>query len=116
MRLDPSALLSLAAASLTAGADRPFIAKTPQEVLFATLHAAMLLLEFSFCGLGEEGGIQTKSDLASPKPLPNEWNSNSESFALRYRHGKSALTFLLKGIKLGKKLGVYALTMEVLTD
>jgi len=62
---------------------------------------------FKIVGLGEsnENSIQNKE-------LPMEWNQSEDSWAFRYRHFKSSMTFLVKGLKLSNKLIVYGICLE----
>ena len=46
--------------------------------------------------------------------LPESWNEHSpNSFAFRYRHDQSSLVYLLKAVKLSKRLVIHGIALEV---
>lgn len=49
----------------------------------------------------------------SIRRLPADWNASGDMFSFRYKHSQSSLTFLLKGVKIGKnKLVVHGMGIE----
>jgi len=76
------------------------------DALFLLLHAMMESSGFKLVGLGES------DNLIENKQIPPEWNLSQDSWAFRYRHFKSSMTFLLKALRLGSQLLVHALSVE----
>lgn len=104
--LDPSAILSNISALLPAEKTL----KAPQDGLAVLLHSAMTILGFRLVGLDDAA-----SDVQYDKnTLPSEWSKSSpDSFAFRYRHDQSSLVFLLKLVKLSKRLVIHGIALEV---
>jgi hypothetical protein len=80
--------------------------KSKFDALFLYLHALMQTYGFKVVGLGEDGNMIENKD------LPDQWNLSDDSWAFRYKHFKSSMTFLLKGLKLSGKLIVYGIALE----
>lgn len=57
---------------------------------------------------GQEG------DQIPATPLPQDWNAAGDMFSFRYKHPQSAFIFLLKGVKVGDKLIVHGMAIEVM--
>eukprot|EP01125_Pyxidicula_operculata_P001036 TRINITY_DN1091_c0_g1_i2.p1 TRINITY_DN1091_c0_g1~~TRINITY_DN1091_c0_g1_i2.p1 ORF type:complete len:311 (-),score=54.07 TRINITY_DN1091_c0_g1_i2:53-985(-) len=76
------------------------------DALFILLHAIMEVSGFKVVGLGESG------NQIEEKQLPEEWNNSSDAWSFRYRHYRSGMTFLLKGLRLGDKMIIFALAVE----
>eukprot|EP01124_Arcella_intermedia_P032247 TRINITY_DN7487_c0_g1_i1.p1 TRINITY_DN7487_c0_g1~~TRINITY_DN7487_c0_g1_i1.p1 ORF type:complete len:312 (-),score=40.61 TRINITY_DN7487_c0_g1_i1:62-997(-) len=81
--------------------------KSKFDALFLLLHAFMESAGFRVVGIGE-----APDNLIQDKQLPTDWNASLEAWAFRYRHFRSAMTFLLKGLRLGHTLLVHALALE----
>jgi hypothetical protein len=77
-----------------------------QDLIVVALHAIMSLSGFMLIGLGEsENYIENNQ-------IPPEWNNSQESWSFRYRHPKSTNTYVLKALKLGKKLLVHTMILD----
>ncbi|KAF8309206.1 hypothetical protein DL93DRAFT_1782077, partial [Clavulina sp. PMI_390] len=102
----PSAIISKVKELLPAGQS---ILKTPQDGLAILLHSVMTILGFRLVGIDD-----SSSDVQSEKNvLPEDWSKHSpDSFAFRYRHDQSSLVFLLKLIKLSKRMVIHGIAME----
>lgn len=104
--LDPSAILSTVVAVLPK--DKKTLS-TPQDGIAILLHSVMTILGFRLVGLDD-----SSSDVQHEKNvLPVVWAKNSpDSFAFRYRHDQSSLVFLLKVVKLSKRLVIHGIALE----
>jgi hypothetical protein len=82
----------------------------PQDGIAALLHSAMTILGFRLVGLDDSSpDVQHEQNV-----LPEEWSKNSpDSFAFRYRHDQSSLVFLLKVVKLSKRIVIHGIALEV---
>jgi len=60
------------------------------DALFIIVHVILQDYGFKLVGLGEEGAT------VEEKNLPSEWNRSTDSWAFRYRHSRSSMTFLVK--------------------
>ncbi|CAG8468535.1 12466_t:CDS:10 [Ambispora gerdemannii] len=113
-------------ASTAASASENVILRSGHDALAALFHSIMLAVDFRFVGLGEEGTIEIQeTQNTSIMPFPKEWNAKGpDSYAFRYKHTQSSLTFLVKGMRLSNKFLLHGMgvednktfTMEVLTD
>ncbi|KAJ3006578.1 hypothetical protein HKX48_009579, partial [Thoreauomyces humboldtii] len=88
--------------------------KSPADLTMALFHSAMLRSGFRFLGIGEErhDRVEPADGQETPSPLPTDWNASGDMFSFRYKHSQSSLTFLLKGVKVGKKLVVHGMAIE----
>lgn len=105
--LDPSAILSTIPTVLPTESK---ILSTPQYGVAILLHSVMTILNFRLVGLDDSASdVQYERNV-----LPETWTKNSpDSFAFRYRHDQSSLVFLLKVIKLSKRLVIHGIGLEV---
>ncbi|KAH0542019.1 hypothetical protein FGG08_003568 [Glutinoglossum americanum] len=112
--LSPRSLARIMAASLPGDATAGV--KNEYEAVALLSHACMVAVGFRLVGLGEEdedratvttragGGSDGDSGRGQEGALlPASWNENSSSYAFRYRHDQSAMTYLLKTTRLGSK-------------
>jgi hypothetical protein len=60
------------------------------DALFILVHTILQDFGFKLVGLGEDGPC------VEEKSLPSEWNRSTDSWAFRYRHSRSSMTFLVK--------------------
>ena len=86
--------------------------RNPYDAVALLSHACMLAVGFRLSGLGEEHTIPV-SPTDQPIPsLPPEWNqTENSSYAFRYSHDQSSLTYLLKVSRLGSKALIVGLTL-----
>lgn len=105
--LDPSAILSTIPTLLPSESKN---LSTPQDGIAVLLHSVMTILSFRLVGLDDSA-----SDIQYEKnTLPETWTKNSpDSFSFRYRHDQSSLVFLLKIVKLSKRLVIHGIALEV---
>ncbi|KAF9514158.1 hypothetical protein BS47DRAFT_1372370 [Hydnum rufescens UP504] len=103
--LDPAAILTTIPTLLPEG-DKQL--GHPQDAIAALLHAVMSILGFRLVGLDD-----SSSDVVYEKNvLPAEWKKTSpELYALRYKHDQSSLIFLLKIVKLSKRLVIHGIAL-----
>ncbi|CAG8830860.1 20214_t:CDS:2, partial [Gigaspora margarita] len=99
-----------------------------EDALAALFHSIMISVGFRLVGLGEEDSDDNKIERDSEGiiiGLPKEWNSQGpNSYAFRYRHPQSSLTFLVKCMRLANKFLIHAMgiednktcTLEVISD
>lgn len=105
--LDPSAVLSTVK-NVLPPAQR--ILNKPQDGIAVVLHSVMTILGFRLVGL-DDSSADTQHE---KNVLPEEWTKHSpDSFAFRYRHDQSSLVFLLKIVKLSKRLVIHGIALEV---
>lgn len=82
---------------------------TSYEAVALTSHACMSQLDFKLRGLDEDHNLESNdgdgSDNNNDNILPSAWNarSASNSFSFRYSHPQSAMQYILKVSRLGKK-------------
>ena len=105
--LDPAAILAVIPTLLPDG-DRKI--GNQQDAIAVLLHAVMSILGFRLVGLDD-----SSSDVQCEKNvLPAEWKKTSPDLhALRYKHDQSSLVFLLKIIKLSKRLVIHGIALGV---
>lgn len=105
--LDPSAVLSTVKQVLPP--DQRTL-KTSQDGIAVLLHGVMTILGFRLVGLDDSSAdVQHEKNV-----LSGEWSKHSpDSFAFRYRHDQSSLVFLLKIVKLSKRLVIHGIALEV---
>jgi len=88
-----------------------------EDALAALFHSIMISVGFRLVGLGEEDSDDNKIERDSEGiiiGLPKEWNSQGpNSYAFRYRHPQSSLTFLVKCMRLANKFLIHAMGIEV---
>ncbi|CAG8514923.1 3636_t:CDS:2 [Ambispora leptoticha] len=132
--LDPANVLNILEDSLPrpqteetltdTSASENVILRSGLDALAVLFHSIMLAVDFRFVGLGEEGTLETQ-DTTAIRPLPKEWNAKGpDSYAFRYKHTQSSLTFLVKGMRLSNKFLIHGMgiednktfTMEIVTD
>jgi len=77
------------------------------DALVLLVHAVLARAGFKLVALGETGA------LVEEKQIPAEWNASKEAWALRYRHSRSSLTFVVKALSLGDQLLVHAAALEL---
>ncbi|KAG9288725.1 hypothetical protein G9A89_004344 [Geosiphon pyriformis] len=95
----------------TAGSTSNVLLKSGHDALAAAFHAIMLAVDFRFVGLGEDGTIGSSQDTLVP--LPPDWNANGpDSYSFRYKHPQSALTFLIKSMRLSNKFLIHGMGIE----
>lgn len=70
----------------------------------------MTILGFRLVGLDDSSSnVQFEKNV-----LTEEWTKHSpDSFAFRYRHDQSSLVYLLKIVKLSKRLVIHGIALEV---
>ena len=105
--LDPAAILAVIPTLLPEG-DKQL--GHPQDAIAALLHAVMSILGFRLIGLDDSSSdVQYENNA-----LPAEWKKASpDLYALRYKHDQSSLEFLLKIIKLSKRLVIHGIARGV---
>ena len=106
--LDPAAILGAVPGLLPAD-DKKL--ETPQDAVAVLLHAVMSVLGFRLVGLDD-----SSSDIQYEKnALPlSTWRKHApDSFSFRYKHDQSSLVFLLKIVKLSKRLVIHGIALEV---
>ncbi|KAG0172140.1 hypothetical protein DFQ30_011120 [Apophysomyces sp. BC1015] len=102
--LDPSLILH----SITQVV--PHALQSPYDALSAATHAIMLSVGFKFAGLGDDA--RQEGD-GTTRALPEAWNvQGPHSYAFRYSHPQSSLTFVIKSLKLGDRWIVHGLGIE----
>ncbi|KXS19988.1 hypothetical protein M427DRAFT_142867 [Gonapodya prolifera JEL478] len=88
--------------------------KSQADAVSGVIQACMLALDFRLVGLGEEGPVDESvmggSDTV--RPLPAEWNASQDAYAFRYKHDRSAFTFLIKVLKMASKVMINGLAPE----
>ncbi|CAG8444986.1 5941_t:CDS:2 [Gigaspora rosea] len=99
-----------------------------EDALAALFHSIMVSVGFRLVGLGEEDSDDNKIERDSEGiiiGLPKGWNSQGpNSYAFRYRHPQSSLTFLVKCMRLANKFLIHGMgiednktcTLEVISD
>lgn len=105
--LDPSAVLATVKDVLPPSQR---VLKTPQDGIAVLLHGVMSILGFRLVGL-DDSSADAQHD---KNVLPDNWNAHSpNSFGFRYRHDQSSLVYLLKAVKLSKRLVIHGIALEV---
>jgi hypothetical protein len=105
--LDPAALLSRLPRLLPTDAQT---LKNQYEALAALLHCVMISLDFRLVALDDESPAQ---EIAEGK-LPLEWAKNGpSSFSFIYKHEQSSMIFYLKLVKMGNRVVVHGIALEV---
>ncbi|OZJ06139.1 hypothetical protein BZG36_01011 [Bifiguratus adelaidae] len=120
--LDPSSVLHVVSNVLPstsdetdkAAAEKGSQLNSPQDALAALCHAIMSSVDFRFVGLGENETVAQVPEASSKATkLPPQWNAHGpESYAFRYKHPQSQLTFLIKCLKMGNRFVVMAMAIE----
>ncbi|KAK0453907.1 PI31 proteasome regulator N-terminal-domain-containing protein [Armillaria borealis] len=106
--LDPAALLSLFPTLLPPSAK---VLASSQDGIAALLHTVLSALAFRLVGVDDS----TTSFSDSNNVLPVEWNKHSPgNFTFRYKHDQSSLEFLVKVSKLGARMVINAIALELL--
>eukprot|EP01127_Copromyxa_protea_P022315 TRINITY_DN794_c0_g1_i2.p1 TRINITY_DN794_c0_g1~~TRINITY_DN794_c0_g1_i2.p1 ORF type:complete len:326 (+),score=49.83 TRINITY_DN794_c0_g1_i2:52-1029(+) len=77
------------------------------DALIILIHAIFLDSGFKLVGLGEDG-----PSVEEKERIPSAWNMSTDSWAFRYRHARSSMTFLLKGIRLQDTILLHACSVE----
>ncbi|KAF1985018.1 hypothetical protein K402DRAFT_464668 [Aulographum hederae CBS 113979] len=105
--LSAGSIASFMAASLPKDASPQL--KNEWDAVALAAHSGMIAVGFRLRGLGEDHLIDASSDAQDAKPLPEQWNSTSGSYAFRYAHSQSSMEFLVKVTRLSGKALVYAI-------
>jgi proteasome inhibitor subunit 1 (PI31) len=108
--LDPSAIVSLLSTLLPPSAKG---LASPHDAIAALFHAAMSALAFRLIAVDDSSPV-----VSSPvNVLPVEWNTNGPGhYTFKYRHEQSSLEFVMKVSKLGGRVLVNAIAVEVRTS
>lgn len=105
--LDPSALIQRLPSLLPDGQEH---LSSQYDAFAALLHTIMINVGFRLVGLDDSSPAE---EVANGK-LPEGWNrTGPESYAFRYKHEQSSLVFFLKIVKLGNRLLVHGIALEV---
>ncbi|EPZ35255.1 Proteasome Inhibitor PI31 domain-containing protein [Rozella allomycis CSF55] len=86
--------------------------KSQCDALALLFHAAFLNLGFQFLGNSESENAPIDPNNSDIRLLPETWNNNQETFTFRYKHPQSAMTFLLKCLKLSDKFIVHGYAIQ----
>ena len=106
----------------------PILIRHQSDLIVAILHSTMANLGFRLTNPNEPS-ISTTTTTSSattsptstslpPEPLkaavlPIEWNSSSDIYSLQYKHSQSQFTFEIKILKMGNKLIIHGMSIEV---
>lgn len=90
------------------------------DAAFILVHIILQDFGFKLVGLGEDGprvgtSILERSAtylISEEKHLPSDWNKSTDSWAFRYRHSRSSMTFLVKGLRLQNSVLLHAFSLE----
>lgn len=84
--------------------------QSSQDAIAALVHSALTIIGFRLLGVDESSPDRTFVQ----NQLPEEWNLHGPgSYVFRYKHEQSSLEFLVKVSKLGSRIVIYAIALEV---